>query len=95
VRPPVELTIERSGRLLVNWGNGEAQPLTPVQLRIACPCAECQRIRRLGGQVRGAPDTAIERLQPMGYGVQIMFTDGHARGIFPWRYLAELGSRTD
>lgn len=39
--------------------------------------------------------TDIAQLQPMGYGVRIVFTDGHARGIFPWRYLAELGGRSN
>ena len=28
----------------------------------------------------------------MGYGVQIEFSDGHARGIYPWRYLSELSA---
>jgi DUF971 family protein len=26
----------------------------------------------------------------MGYGVQLVFSDRHARGIFPWRYFDEL-----
>nr|WP_234825174.1 gamma-butyrobetaine hydroxylase-like domain-containing protein [Cupriavidus necator] len=26
----------------------------------------------------------------MGYGVQIVFSDGHDRGIYPWRYLQAL-----
>lgn len=28
-----------------------------------------------------------------GYGVQLVFSDGHARGIFPWAYLASLAQR--
>jgi DUF971 family protein len=95
VRPPVALELERRGRgLLVNWGEGHEQPLSQRQLRAACPCAECRRIRLLGGEISVAADVEIEQLQPMGYGVQIVFSDGHARGIFPWRYLAELGGRS-
>jgi DUF971 family protein len=30
---------------------------------------------------------------PTGYGVQLVFSDGHARGIFPWAYLASLAQR--
>ena len=26
----------------------------------------------------------------MGYGAQLVFSDGHARGIYPWQYLAQL-----
>ena len=94
MRAPIELTIEHRGRrLLVNWGEGDEQPLSPVQLRAACPCAECRRIRLFGGDVSVSAETGIEQLQPMGYGMQIVFNDGHSRGIFPWRYLAELGGR--
>jgi DUF971 family protein len=34
------------------------------------------------------PRVAIVDVQPMGYGVQIVFSDGHAQGIYPWDYLA-------
>jgi prepilin-type processing-associated H-X9-DG protein len=31
---------------------------------------------------------AIERLTPIGdYAINIAFSDGHARGIYPWPYL--------
>ncbi|HYQ49053.1 MAG TPA: DUF971 domain-containing protein, partial [Pseudomonas sp.] len=33
----------------------------------------------------------IERVEPQGYGVQLVFSDGHERGIYPWPYLRELG----
>ncbi|WP_130911983.1 gamma-butyrobetaine hydroxylase-like domain-containing protein, partial [Pseudomonas sp. Sample_9] len=26
------------------------------------------------------------------YGVQLVFSDGHQRGIYPWAYLAQLDS---
>jgi DUF971 family protein len=29
-------------------------------------------------------------MQPMGYGMQIVFSDGHAQGIYPWEYLKRL-----
>jgi DUF971 family protein len=25
-----------------------------------------------------------------GYGLQLVFSDGHERGIYPWAYLAQL-----
>ncbi|WP_459569001.1 gamma-butyrobetaine hydroxylase-like domain-containing protein [Cupriavidus sp. 8B] len=28
----------------------------------------------------------------MGYGVQIVFSDAHERGIYPWAYLRTLGA---
>ena len=32
----------------------------------------------------------VTHAEPMGYGVQLVFSDQHARGIFPWRYFDEL-----
>jgi prepilin-type processing-associated H-X9-DG protein len=33
----------------------------------------------------------IEHVSPMGcYGINIGFSDGHARGIYPWAYLSQL-----
>jgi DUF971 family protein len=33
----------------------------------------------------------IQSLSPMGqYGLNIGFSDGHGRGIYPWSYLDEL-----
>jgi prepilin-type processing-associated H-X9-DG protein len=36
----------------------------------------------------------IEAVNAIGtYGVNIAFSDGHARGIYPWPYLAALAER--
>ena len=29
-------------------------------------------------------------MEDMGYGIQIVFDDGHDRGIYPWVYLQTL-----
>ena len=38
------------------------------------------------------PDVRITAIEPAGYGVQPVFSDGHARGIYPWAYLNALAS---
>ncbi|MNN61889.1 hypothetical protein D3C81_1771500 [compost metagenome] len=38
-----------------------------------------------------ADDVRLERIALQGYGVQLVFSDGHERGIYPWAYLRELG----
>jgi len=35
-------------------------------------------------------EVRIERVEPQGYGVQLVFSDGHERGIYPWAYLRDL-----
>lgn len=32
----------------------------------------------------------LAAINNMGYGVQLVFSDGHDRGIYPWVYLYQL-----
>ena len=53
------------------------------------------RIARGRGSTGFFPATfagvTIQALTAMGhYGVNVAFSDGHARGIYPWSYLSEL-----
>src|SRR5262245_42845913 len=80
----VVLTADR-GRLRLTWPGGETAEIAAPRLRTACRCAWCTRARIDGTFVDAAADVAIERVAPIGdYAVNIAFSDGHARGIFPW-----------
>jgi DUF971 family protein len=65
--------------------------LPAERLRAACRCAHCRR-----AQIDGVfPDeflsVTIAAVSPIGhYAVNLEFSDGHARGIYPWSYLAEI-----
>lgn len=99
---PVEIHSE-AGALTLVWPGGLRQHLPLASLRRACPCAGCRRARQgksLNEQLNGksgdllereedaAPeDLALTGMVPMGYGVQLVFSDGHDRGIFPWAWL--------
>lgn len=90
---PTEIRIDRgSHTLTVVWPNGERQPLAAAQLRRMCPCAECRRKRMLSERIEPSAQLELGHLEPMGYGVQISFSDGHARGIYPWAYLSQLAA---
>lgn len=91
---PAEIKIDRqSRRIVLTWSTGDERLFDASQLRRACMCAQCRRIRLSGGTVDAPAEIKIEGLQPMGYGVQIEFSDGHARGIYPWQYLSELSAQ--
>jgi prepilin-type processing-associated H-X9-DG protein len=84
----------RGGRELhVRLENGRDIVLSAEKLRAACRCAHCRR-----AQIDGVfPDrfeaVTVTSASPMGqYGVNIAFSDGHARGIFPFIYLVELAA---
>jgi prepilin-type processing-associated H-X9-DG protein len=58
-----------------------------------CRCAICSRARFDGTFAPATQGVEIEQATPIGhYGLNIAFSDGHARGIFPFAYLAELAS---
>lgn len=88
---PAPLTIYNHPQercVMVQWSKTETQRLSWVELRGACPCAGC-RANRLRGTISLIDaDIEVTAINNMLYGVQIVFSDGHDRGIFPWVYLA-------
>ncbi|MDZ5604881.1 gamma-butyrobetaine hydroxylase-like domain-containing protein [Pseudomonas sp. RP23018S] len=85
------------GWLVIEWDRPHV--FSHAQLRQACPCSHCRaaRLRGQGAAVRGR--VRLERIELQGYGVQMIFSDGHDRGIYPWAYLhgllETLGAETD
>ncbi|WP_395704109.1 gamma-butyrobetaine hydroxylase-like domain-containing protein [Aquabacterium sp.] len=87
---------EVSGHLTLAWADLGRRRLGGPQLRAACRCAGCEHARRRGRLAAPQDDTRLAGLQPIGeFGLQLQFSDGHERGIFPWAYLRELAQRTE
>jgi DUF971 family protein len=63
------------------------------QLRLACKCAHCTRARFDGRFPERFPGIAITEIGDLGYGLNISFSDGHDRGIYPKPYLLSLAER--
>lgn len=90
---PVELRQAADGlQLVVGWPDGTQTTLSARTLRAACRCAHCSA-HHLHGEPEIIPELIrITTLAPIGdYAVHIAFSDGHARGIFPWAMLRALG----
>jgi DUF971 family protein len=64
--------------------------LTAEALRTACKCAHCTRARFDGRFPQSFPGIAIVEVADLGYGLNISFSDGHNRGIYPKAYLLSL-----
>ena len=91
----VVLTADRA-RLRLTWLDGESAELRAERLRAACRCAWCTRARLDGSFAASFDSVAIDRLTPIGgYAINVHFTDGHARGIYPWTYLRQLAREPD
>lgn len=77
-------------QVLVKWSEADIQTLSHQRLRGACPCAKCRAARIQGKISLVDADVELIAMNPMGYGLQMVFSDGHDRGIYPWSYLHEL-----
>jgi DUF971 family protein len=76
--------------LRLSWPDGREQYLKHAELRRQCPCSQCRAFRLRGSAPLVDERVRIIELNPQGYGVQLVFSDGHQRGIYPWTYLAQL-----
>jgi DUF971 family protein len=64
--------------------------LAAERLRLACKCAHCTRARFDNRFPECFPGIAITGIGDLGYGLNISFSDGHNRGIYPKAYLLSL-----
>ncbi|MEO6277703.1 DUF971 domain-containing protein [Roseateles sp.] len=89
---PTELVWHEASRMLeLGWVGGRRARLTARSLREACKCSACEKRRRDGNPLTAPAQTALTQINPIGeMGVQLVFSDGHDRGIYPWPYLNEL-----
>ncbi|QPF83647.1 DUF971 domain-containing protein [Bradyrhizobium genosp. L] len=76
--------------LVVRTAHDEQVELAAEQLRLACKCAHCTRARFDGRFPERFPGIAITGIDDLGYGLNIAFSDGHNRGIYPKNYLLRL-----
>ncbi|QBI03869.1 DUF971 domain-containing protein [Pseudoduganella albidiflava] len=81
----------RAGILAVRWAGGSEHAFTHAELRAACPCSGCRALRRAGGTVQASAEVRLTVIEPAGSNaLNLGFSDGHARGIYPFALLAEL-----
>ncbi|WP_448035426.1 gamma-butyrobetaine hydroxylase-like domain-containing protein [Bradyrhizobium liaoningense] len=76
--------------LLVRTTQDDALSVSAETLRLSCKCAHCTRARFDGRFPDGFPGIAITEIGDLGYGLNISFSDGHNRGIYPKPYLLSL-----
>ena len=79
--------------LLVRTTRDDALSLPAETLRLSCECAHCTRARFDGRFPERFPGIAITEIGDLGYGLNISFSDGHSRGIYPKTYLLSLAGR--
>jgi DUF971 family protein len=83
---------EESGMLDLVWQDGRESRLSHGLLRARCKCAACQQqYRQQGTYPDISPSIRLDAIHPVSdQGLNLVFSDGHGRGIYPWAYLHEL-----
>ena len=83
----VELT---PAHLRLRWPDAEVV-LAAATLRAACRCAHCRVATRSAEVATVDRSITLTHAEPVGqYALQLTFSDGHSRGIYPWSFLREL-----
>ena len=80
--------------LTVSWPDGTTHCLTAAVLRRNCRSSQALR-GKIDGDVAEIPDDiSITGAQLVGtYALNLFFSDGEHRGIYPWAYLRDLASQ--
>jgi DUF971 family protein len=79
--------------LIVRTTQDDVVGIAAEQLRLSCKCAHCTRARFDDRFPEAFPGIAITEIGDLGYGLNISFSDGHNRGIYPKPYLLSLVGR--
>ena len=93
IDPPLEIRLRKVQRVLeLTWPDGAQSRISCLTLRRACACSNCQRLQQTGALTLIDAEVGVNRLELSGIsGLQLYFSDGHFRGLYPWAYLRDLG----
>ena len=96
---PEHLDCKRDEALTVRWSDGRVSVYPVAYLRRMSPSADAIQMREQLAQnpltvlpsSGGGGALRIERIEPVGrYAVRLVFSDGHATGLYTWAYLREI-----
>jgi len=78
--------------LRLHWVDGEVL-IEAARLRAACRCAGCKAAALQGEIQRPPAGVNLAAAEPVGqYALNLRFSDGHERGIYPWALLRVLAT---
>ncbi len=100
---PTKLEITSTGKLRIEWSDGQVREYVVAELREKCPCATCREKRSAPPppatslpilSMEEAAPLRIAGMKPVGrYAYGIDFSDGHDTGIFTLESLREIGEQ--
>ncbi len=97
--PPRHLHLDRARGLDVEWSDGLTVHYPVAWLRRMSPSADSRELRKelesnplaVLPAARSEGPLRVDAIEPVGnYAIRLRFSDGHASGIYSWRYLREI-----
>ncbi len=91
---PLDVTVKRDEGITIVFADDHVATFSLVDVRLGCPCADCQVARGKGQPGWPLPHSPI----PLaitdaefhgGWGLGITWNDGHSTGIFSFQLLRE------
>jgi len=90
IKPTAIRNSKSRGELQLEWPDNSVQTLAHGLLRSRCPCSHC-RAAKLRGRIDLVDETVrVSDMVDQRYGVQLVFSDGHALGIYPWAFIRDM-----
>ena len=87
---PTKLALDGSLFLLIDFSDGSQRRYHAGALREACPCAACRAETPVV-----LPGLGVKSMRPIRReGYEIIFSDGHVKGLYTVPLLLELGEET-
>ena len=86
---PTEIKVPADRRSLkIAWPDGLRQQLKATTLRRLSRSAQSESTRIAGRDIEIAEDLTIQSVEPVGvYAINVRFSDGYAKAIYPWDLL--------
>ncbi len=94
---PSEIGRANEHDIKITWQDGRESVYPARELRLKCPCAGC--VDEFTGAVRVISSSVPDDVRPAAinligrYAISILWSDGHATGIYSFEYLRTLDSQ--
>lgn len=88
------IEVERASHITIQFSDGVTGRFEVGELRLACPCADCNGKRQRDVSVqpaveRGELVTITDAALSGAFGLDLDWSDGHRAGIFSWTFLRD------
>ena len=93
---PLKISPAGQPQIEIEWNDGKKSIYSARELRLVCPCAAC--VNEISGKRTLRPESVPQNVTAIGiypvgrYALQILWSDGHATGLYGYEFLRVIPS---